>query len=212
MCRPPHLTQQCRLLAAAAVPVWHSAMWPGGPPASFPVSISPPSPTSPRRNPTRPLQFCLLEPELLCRLVFVRDVECQQAGGEQQGTQQAQQGPRAPPGTTELPTCPVCLERLDEHISGIVTTVSLLPACWRAAFCCVGRRRRRTATANQSPPKCCCGPLQLGCRCSAALFCAESTSRMETRRLSGIADSVCTESVRYLRPGASGHQYSQACL
>lgn len=67
--------------------------------------------------------FCLLEPELLCRLVFVRDVECQQAGGEQQGTQQAQQGPRAPPGTTELPTCPVCLERLDEHISGIVTTV-----------------------------------------------------------------------------------------
>lgn len=29
-----------------------------------------------------------------------------------------------PPGTTELPTCPVCLERLDEHISGIVTTVS----------------------------------------------------------------------------------------
>jgi hypothetical protein len=29
-----------------------------------------------------------------------------------------------PAGTTELPTCPVCLERLDEHISGIVSTVS----------------------------------------------------------------------------------------
>ena len=28
-------------------------------------------------------------------------------------------------GQTELPTCPVCLERLDEHISGVVTTVSL---------------------------------------------------------------------------------------
>lgn len=27
-------------------------------------------------------------------------------------------------GQTELPTCPVCLERLDEHISGVVTTVS----------------------------------------------------------------------------------------
>ncbi|KAL4444019.1 hypothetical protein ABPG75_011756 [Micractinium tetrahymenae] len=72
--------------------------------------------------------FCLLEPELLCRLVFVKDVECQQAAGEQRGVQQApqqgpQQAPRAPPGTTELPTCPVCLERLDEHISGIVTTV-----------------------------------------------------------------------------------------
>ena len=26
-------------------------------------------------------------------------------------------------GQTELPTCPVCLERLDEHISGVVTTV-----------------------------------------------------------------------------------------
>lgn len=28
-------------------------------------------------------------------------------------------------GQTELPTCPVCLERLDEHISGVVTTVSI---------------------------------------------------------------------------------------
>ncbi|GAX80832.1 hypothetical protein CEUSTIGMA_g8267.t1 [Chlamydomonas eustigma] len=28
-----------------------------------------------------------------------------------------------PAGTTELPTCPVCLERLDEHISGVLTTV-----------------------------------------------------------------------------------------
>jgi BRCA1-associated protein len=25
---------------------------------------------------------------------------------------------------TELPSCPVCLERLDEYISGIVTTVN----------------------------------------------------------------------------------------
>ncbi|WIA10155.1 hypothetical protein OEZ85_010359 [Tetradesmus obliquus] len=48
--------------------------------------------------------FSSLEPDILCRLVFVRSVE-------------------APQGTTELPTCPVCLERLDEHISGIVTTV-----------------------------------------------------------------------------------------
>eukprot|EP00879_Flechtneria_rotunda_P014888 GHRR01015555.1.p1 GENE.GHRR01015555.1~~GHRR01015555.1.p1 ORF type:complete len:723 (+),score=280.06 GHRR01015555.1:163-2331(+) len=31
--------------------------------------------------------------------------------------------PKAPAGTTELPTCPVCLDRLDAHISGIVTTV-----------------------------------------------------------------------------------------
>lgn len=41
----------------------------------------------------------------------------------QGGLPGGEQGPHAPPGTTELPTCPVCLERLDEHISGIVTTV-----------------------------------------------------------------------------------------
>lgn len=29
-------------------------------------------------------------------------------------------------GQTELPSCPVCLERLDQHISGIVTTVSFV--------------------------------------------------------------------------------------
>lgn len=102
--------------------------------------------THPWRSPC--LQFCMLEPELLCRLVFVKDVECQlatTAAAEGAGAaavaaaacgavgQQQQQllqggggsgGARAPPGTTELPTCPVCLERLDEHISGIVTTVS----------------------------------------------------------------------------------------
>ena len=92
--------------------------------------------THPWRSPC--LQFCMLEPELLCQLVFVKDVECQLAttaaaeGAGAVGQQQQQQlqggggsgGLRAPPGTTELPTCPVCLERLDEHISGIVTTVS----------------------------------------------------------------------------------------
>lgn len=38
---------------------------------------------------------------------------------------------RPPLGQTELPTCPVCLERLDEHISGVVTTVggSAVPSC-----------------------------------------------------------------------------------
>jgi len=149
--------------------------------------------------------FSSLEPEILCRLVYVRSVEClsgsstgldlatepQQAppagggagaggsgsasgsgggaagdGGGQQQQQQQQEGTSsskaaagepasaavaaaagaaeaataaaAPPlaaargisaleplmGHTELPTCPVCLERLDEHISGVVTTVS----------------------------------------------------------------------------------------
>jgi hypothetical protein len=111
-----------------------------------------PPASHPEKHSCRParLQFCMLEPELLCRLVFVKDVECQlattaataaategagaaaaaAAAGGAVGQQQQLQGGggsggfRAPPGTTELPTCPVCLERLDEHISGIVTTVS----------------------------------------------------------------------------------------
>lgn len=138
----------------------------------FPRAPTPSHPPTGAARPQNPLathshtppilssvQFCLLEPELLCRLVYVKDVECQPPGtpplpvtvataaaaageaasaaaaaatqqGAQQGAagQQGEQGGglRAPPGTTELPTCPVCLERLDEHISGIVTTVRLL--------------------------------------------------------------------------------------
>eukprot|EP00887_Chlorella_sp_A99_P007070 scaffold2.g7070.t1 len=79
--------------------------------------------------------FCLLEPEILCRLVFVKDVEYLASSGAAPGAAAAAAAARAgaeassdarfhaPTGTTELPTCPVCLERLDEHISGIVTTV-----------------------------------------------------------------------------------------
>ena len=111
------------------------------------------------------LQFCSLEPEIVCRLVYVREVEvldgvrdrvlggggastsssahASAAGsyarldtlggagagagagagtGEESGSVPLL-APVPPAGLTELPTCPVCLERLDEHISGIVTTV-----------------------------------------------------------------------------------------
>lgn len=57
--------------------------------------------------------FCLLEPDILCRLVFVKGVDIDNVVTP----------PKAPLGSTELPACPVCLERLDDHISGIVTTV-----------------------------------------------------------------------------------------
>ena len=93
-------------------------------------------------------QFWTLEPDVICRLVFVKDVQYDDsasgaagasvcgssaargvsggsaAGGSgvAAGSGSAQQLPT--PGQTELPTCPVCLERLDAHISGIVTTVS----------------------------------------------------------------------------------------
>jgi BRCA1-associated protein len=124
--------------------------------------------------------FSALEPEILCRLVYVREVEVIEAGrrglrggggggaggdGEKAGGDDdgdggkapaaggdsgskankastkskakaaAPPGPKlptppasflpAPPGHTELPSCPVCLERLDERATGggIVTTV-----------------------------------------------------------------------------------------
>ncbi|KAK9837153.1 hypothetical protein WJX81_006530 [Elliptochloris bilobata] len=57
--------------------------------------------------------FSSLEPDMVCRLVFVRDIVVSGNGTL----------PLPPAGQTELPTCPVCLERLDEHISGVVTTV-----------------------------------------------------------------------------------------
>ena len=70
--------------------------------------------------------FSVLEPEIICRCVAVAHVEMAREPGTAaapplllpRGT------PAAPPqGHVELPTCPVCLERLDEHISGIITTV-----------------------------------------------------------------------------------------
>jgi BRCA1-associated protein len=47
---------------------------------------------------------------------------CPEGGARSPDPLQLHQSVAAPPGT-ELPTCPVCLERLDEHISGVVTTV-----------------------------------------------------------------------------------------
>ncbi|GLI59895.1 hypothetical protein VaNZ11_001933 [Volvox africanus] len=88
--------------------------------------------------------FSSLEPDIVCRLVHVRHVEVTSGGGKHaaaadgsgvasaatasvDGTAAAGDLAAAlhvpPPGQTELPTCPVCLERLDEHVSGIVTTV-----------------------------------------------------------------------------------------
>ena len=61
-------------------------------------------------------QFSSLEPDVVCRLVFVKDVAVSSNSAP----------PLLPAGQTELPTCPVCLERLDEHISGVVTTVRCL--------------------------------------------------------------------------------------
>ncbi|XP_024543147.1 BRCA1-associated protein isoform X1 [Selaginella moellendorffii] len=52
--------------------------------------------------------------EQICHVLFVADVEYTSAGGDASS---------APSGLTELPSCAVCLERLDQHVSGILTTV-----------------------------------------------------------------------------------------
>lgn len=57
--------------------------------------------------------FSSLEAEL-CHVLYTADV---------QFTETAEQASTPPSGLTELPTCPVCLERLDQQISGILTTV-----------------------------------------------------------------------------------------
>jgi BRCA1-associated protein len=101
--------------------------------------------------------FWTLEPDVICRLVFIKDVQYDEGSGHSGSTASpaavaqitapaASSSRDGSPGAssststqaiagggsssqlrmsglTELPTCPVCLERLDAHISGIVTTV-----------------------------------------------------------------------------------------
>lgn len=52
--------------------------------------------------------YISLEPDSICRIVWVSKVEWAHDG-------------IAPPGHTELPTCPVCLERMDESVDGVLT-------------------------------------------------------------------------------------------
>ncbi|XP_023012305.2 BRCA1-associated protein [Leptinotarsa decemlineata] len=52
--------------------------------------------------------FSSLEPDSICRIVWVSNVEWAHDG-------------LPPPGHTELPICPVCLERMDESVDGVLT-------------------------------------------------------------------------------------------
>lgn len=49
-----------------------------------------------------------MEPESICRIVWVSTVEWAYDG-------------TPPPGHTELPICAVCLERMDESVAGVLT-------------------------------------------------------------------------------------------
>ena len=78
--------------------------------------------------------YSMLEPDILCKVVQVSSVEMQ--------TPTSKRDPEVPVGHTELPTCPVCLERLDRHISGVITTVcsiDLAPVPELAGYCRVAR-------------------------------------------------------------------------
>jgi BRCA1-associated protein len=59
--------------------------------------------------------YSSLEPDIICRVVAVAAVIMRPP--------ESQAAIEPPVGHTELPTCPVCLERLDTHISGVITTV-----------------------------------------------------------------------------------------
>src|SRR5271155_2098733 len=58
------------------------------------------------------IAFNNIEPDVLCHLVYVAKVE----------SVKENEGPGLPvEGHTELPICPVCLERMDESVEGILT-------------------------------------------------------------------------------------------
>lgn len=90
------------------------------------MGISLPGPAYQSQRPSTAPQYSSLEPEVVCRLVYVKDVQMSQtqAAPGAAAAVAAASAAAPPAGATELPSCPVCLERLDEHISGIVTTVS----------------------------------------------------------------------------------------
>jgi BRCA1-associated protein 2 len=73
--------------------------------------------------------FSDLEPDIICRAVLITAVTTYPASGSTSKQSSAGTLAKPGPGLVELPTCPVCLERLDQHISGIITTVRALAVC-----------------------------------------------------------------------------------
>eukprot|EP00976_Prorocentrum_cordatum_P057771 1164357-Prorocentrum_minimum.AAC.1 len=76
------------------------------------IGLEPHSPSNLPWDPSL-AQFNSLEPEI-CRIFFVSEVEFVSVEGS---------ASIPPKGATEIPNCPVCLERLDHRISGVLTTV-----------------------------------------------------------------------------------------
>ncbi|XP_053617366.1 BRCA1-associated protein [Plodia interpunctella] len=87
--------------------------------------------------------YSSLEPNAVCHMAWVSRVEWARDGAP-------------PPGHTELPTCPVCLERMDESVAGVLSVQcahSFHAAClvrWRAARCPVCRAAQVPEPAAQA--------------------------------------------------------------
>ena len=94
-----------------------------------------------------------------CRVLFVRRIELASDDRPTAETDadapsasasaSASSSSRPPDGTTELPSCPVCLDRLDQDVSGVVTTIcshSFHASClsgWGDSSCPVCRYTQR---------------------------------------------------------------------
>lgn len=87
--------------------------------------------------------FSSLEPESICRIVWVSKVEWAHDG-------------LPPPGHTELPICPVCLERMDESVDGVLTILcnhAFHASCleqWSDSICPVCRYVQSPETVENS--------------------------------------------------------------
>lgn len=92
--------------------------------------------------------FNSLEPDVLCRIVWVSQVEWAHDD-------------LPPPGHTELPTCPVCLERMDESVDGVLTILcnhTFHADCleqWTDATCPVCRCVQSPETVEQAECESC---------------------------------------------------------
>lgn len=85
---------------------------------------------------------------MMCRIVWVSKVEWAHDG-------------TAPPGHTELPICPVCLERMDESVDGVLTILcnhAFHASClekWGDSTCPVCRCVQSPETAETSECESC---------------------------------------------------------
>ena len=89
-----------------------------------------------------------------CTALFVRRVEMDPRPPSSSPSSSSSSAPPPPPaGAVELPSCPVCLDRLDQDVSGVVTTVcahSFHHAClskWGDSSCPVCRYTQRPEDA-----------------------------------------------------------------